>query len=99
MKLLTEAEAAEIMRCSTSKIKRLRLGGVLPYYPGRPVLIDEADLQAYLEEVKRNAPPPPRPPLAPEEQVQENIKNARQWALNEKLKSQRRQFWKHWKKP
>lgn len=99
MKFLTEPEAAEILRCSTSKIKRLRLGGVLPYYPGRPVLIDEADLQAYLDELKRNAPPPPPPPLTPEEQAQETVRKAREWALKAKLQSQRRQFWKHWKKP
>lgn len=95
MKFLTEPEAAEILRCSTSKIKRLRLGGVLPYYPGRPVLIAESDLQAYLDELKRNAPPPPPPPLTPEEKAQAVIKDAREWALREKLKKQRRQFWKY----
>lgn len=53
--LLTEAEVAERLRCSKSKVKRLRLGGKLAYLPGRPVLIDEADLAAYLNSVKRKA--------------------------------------------
>ncbi|WP_018240557.1 helix-turn-helix domain-containing protein [Ensifer sp. BR816] len=52
MKLLTEAEAAQLMRCSREKIKCLRLSGNLPYVPGRPVLIDEADLLAMVEAAK-----------------------------------------------
>jgi Helix-turn-helix domain len=52
-KLLREWEVAEILRGSTSKVKRLRLSGQLAYIPGRPVLIDEADVIAYLEGVKR----------------------------------------------
>lgn len=51
--LLTEAEVAERLRCSRSKVKRLRLSGCLAYLPGRPVLVDEADLAAYLDSVKR----------------------------------------------
>ncbi|OQP84615.1 DNA-binding protein [Rhizobium rhizosphaerae] len=53
MKLLTEPEAAQILQCSTSKIKRLRFAGKLAYVPGRPVLIDEKDLAAYIDEKKR----------------------------------------------
>jgi hypothetical protein len=45
-KLLTEPEAAEILRCSPYTVARLRKAGKLPYIPGRPVLIDEADLLA-----------------------------------------------------
>ena len=52
MPFLTEPETAARLRCSTSKIKRLRLSGALPYIPGRPVLIDETDLNAYLECLK-----------------------------------------------
>ena len=48
---LTEPEVAERLRCSTSKIKRLRFAGKLAYIPGRPVLVDEADLEMYLAEV------------------------------------------------
>jgi len=42
--LLTDEEAAERMQWTSSKIKRLRLTGKLPYYPGRPPKIDAADL-------------------------------------------------------
>lgn len=87
MKFLTEAEAAEILRCSTSKIKRLRLGGELSYIPGRPVLIAETDLLAYLEEVKRKSePPPPPPPMTPAEEHAAMVRDARAWALKIKRK-------------
>ena len=52
MKLLTESEVAERLRCSPYTVARLRKRGRLPYIPGRPVLIDEADLLAYLECMK-----------------------------------------------
>jgi len=54
-RLLLEAEAAEILRCSTSKVKRLRFAGKLAYIPGRPVLIDIEDLNCYIEGVKNRA--------------------------------------------
>lgn len=63
-KLMTEREVAKRLHCSTEKVKRLRLGGKLAYYRGRPVLIAEADVAAYLEsirvarELKERAPPP-----------------------------------------
>lgn len=53
---LTEREVAEIFRVSTSSIKRLRLSGKLRYLPGRPLLIDRADLDAYIEGAKRGGP-------------------------------------------
>ncbi|MBY5831907.1 helix-turn-helix domain-containing protein [Rhizobium leguminosarum] len=56
MKLITEQEAASILRCSTEKVKRLRLSGRLPYIPGRPVKIDEADLLAFIEASKKRGP-------------------------------------------
>ncbi|WP_264820482.1 helix-turn-helix domain-containing protein [Mangrovibrevibacter kandeliae] len=52
MRTLTEQEVAARLGCSTSKIKRWRRAGALPYIPGRPVLIDEADLDACLESMK-----------------------------------------------
>lgn len=55
--LLTEKEVAERLRCSTSKIKRLRLDGKLAYLPGRPVLIRETDLNTYIESALRRNPP------------------------------------------
>jgi excisionase family DNA binding protein len=57
-KLLTEPEVAEILRCSPYTVARLRKAGKLPYLPGRPVLIDEADLLAYIEDKKRKAQGP-----------------------------------------
>ncbi|MGH6860040.1 MAG: helix-turn-helix domain-containing protein [Phyllobacterium sp.] len=47
MKMLTQDEAARRLGVSQSTIKRLRLDGKLTYIPGRPVLIDQADLDAY----------------------------------------------------
>jgi excisionase family DNA binding protein len=72
-KLLTEPEAAEILRCSPYTVARLRKAGKLPYIPGRPVLIDEADLLVYIETVKRAADPKPKAePGTPEYQKQIN---------------------------
>lgn len=48
MRLLTQEEVAERLRVSQSTIKRLRLDGKLAYVPGRPILIDQADLDAYI---------------------------------------------------
>lgn len=50
--LLTEPEVAERLGYSKWKVQRLRLNGKLSYIPGRPVLVDEADLQKYIDEVK-----------------------------------------------
>lgn len=64
--LLTDREAAERMGWSKQKIQRLRLAGQLPFYPGRPPLIEPADLdrlkvrRAGLE-VKAESPPSPAP--------------------------------------
>jgi excisionase family DNA binding protein len=46
--MLLEREAAELLRCSTSMVKRLRLDRKLGYYQGRPVLISRADLEKYV---------------------------------------------------
>lgn len=45
--ILTEAEAAERLGCSVSKLKKLRYAGRLAFIPGRPVLILERDLLAF----------------------------------------------------
>lgn len=47
--LMTEAEVAAKLRCTVSKVKRLRLSGKLGYLPGRPVLIPGAEFAAYIE--------------------------------------------------
>lgn len=46
--LLTQKEVADILRKSESAVARLRANGKLAYIPGRPVLIDRVDLEAYL---------------------------------------------------
>lgn len=84
-RLLTEPEAAERLRCSTSKIKRLRLAGKLPYIAGRPVLIEEVDLDGYLESAKRRAKPGP----APNPSGTRGAADARQWALQATVLSHR----------
>ncbi len=55
MNFLTEPEVAERLRCSTTKVKRLRLSGRLPFIKGRPVLIDEADLLSFIASAKLGA--------------------------------------------
>ncbi|MER9455194.1 helix-turn-helix domain-containing protein [Mesorhizobium sp. M0478] len=55
--LLTQDEVAKRLRCSPQKVKRLRISGQLAYVPGRPVLIEEADFEKYLEGIKRQAKP------------------------------------------
>ncbi|WP_244541315.1 helix-turn-helix domain-containing protein [Rhizobium tibeticum] len=79
---MTEPEVAAILRCSREKIKRLRLAGKLAYLPGRPVLIDEADLASYIEAEKariaaKAEAAKPRPRLTETD--------ARKWALEQVL--------------
>lgn len=89
----TEPEAAEILRCSKSKIKRLRLSGKLAYVSGRPVLISEAAINAFIEAVAKAATPPPPevstspppPPPDPLEERKQLAMDARKWALQELL--------------
>jgi hypothetical protein len=52
-KLLLEAEAAALLRRSCSHVKRLRLERKLGYLRGRPVTIDEKDLEIYVAWAKR----------------------------------------------
>lgn len=69
---LLQTEASEFLGCSEQKVKRLRLSGRLPYIPGRPVLLDEVDLVAFLEEERLSRErreeakrPRARPPMDP----------------------------------
>lgn len=50
--LLTEAEVAARLRCSRQKVQKLRREGRLPYLKGRPPLIDETDLDLFVERSK-----------------------------------------------
>lgn len=84
MIFFTEIEVAEMLRCSTSKVKRLRLSGALAYIPGRPVLIAETDLTEYLERLKQNAKP--APPATPAEEYAAMVQSAREWAIKKKHK-------------
>lgn len=77
-RFLTEPEAAQTLRCSTSKIKRLRLSGRLPYVAGRPVLIAEADLGAFIDAHKRQNSDAEAKPKAP---AGDSDEAARKWAL------------------
>ncbi|MBQ0820026.1 helix-turn-helix domain-containing protein [Microvirga sp. HBU67558] len=91
-KLLTEPEVAEILRCSTRTVARMREAGKLPYIPGRPVLIDEADLLAYIASRKRTINPQgPKPePGAPEYEEWINQRGnelARKMWMKSKLKA------------
>lgn len=48
MKMLTQGEVANRLGVSQTTVKRLRLDGKLIYIPGRPILIDQADLDTYI---------------------------------------------------
>ncbi|WP_160292313.1 helix-turn-helix domain-containing protein [Brucella anthropi] len=52
---LKDAEVAEILRCTESGVKHLRLTGKLPYLPGRPPLIDRRDLRQWIDDRKIRA--------------------------------------------
>lgn len=91
-KLLTEAEAAERLRCSTSKIKRIRQAGLLTYIPGRPLLIDEADLIDCIHRLKTTLKRPIVEEMAPQptRPHDEAVSDARAWALAQRAREQRR---------
>ena len=85
MKLLTETEVVERLRCSQSKVKRLRLSGRLPYIPGRPLLIDEADLEGFIAAEKERMAKKHAKPLSIHERhaamtPAERQEDARKWA-------------------
>lgn len=47
--LLTQVEAAKMLRCSTAKVARERRAGRLAYLPGRPVMLRLEDVLDWLE--------------------------------------------------
>ena len=82
-RFLTEPEVAEILRCSTSRVKRLRLSGRLSYLPGRPLLISESALNAFIAAEPRVATSPMPMPIeeSPAKTTREQqIADARKWA-------------------
>jgi hypothetical protein len=60
-KLLTQLEVAKILRCSPYTVARLRKARKLTFIPGKPVLIDQADVLAYIEIQKQPAIVEPKP--------------------------------------
>lgn len=78
--LLTDAEAAARLGRSAEHVQRLRLNGLLPYLPGRPPLIDEADLLAYVD-AKHRAAAEERQPPAPGTPEHEEMVAARMHRL------------------
>lgn len=83
---LTEPEVAERLRCSTSKMKRLRLSGRLAFIPGRPVLIAESDLAAYIEATRRRVQEREAAAADADKANTRGDPDARRWALNAVLK-------------
>ncbi|MBE7196271.1 MAG: helix-turn-helix domain-containing protein [Parafilimonas terrae] len=54
--LMTEAEVAERLRCSVSKVRKLRYTGRLAFIPGRPVLITDGAFRELLEVEEQRRP-------------------------------------------
>ncbi len=50
LQLLTQREAAEMLCCSETTVKRLRLSGALGYLPGAPVRIPKGEVERYISE-------------------------------------------------
>lgn len=78
MKIISEAEAAELLGCARSKIRRLRLTGKIPYFPGRPPVLDAADVEAYIASEQKRREPPPPPTLA-EVDAATRLRARRKW--------------------
>lgn len=49
-KYLTQTEVGKVLRVSVCSVARLRRQGLLPYVPGRPVLVPEDGLENYLKQ-------------------------------------------------
>jgi excisionase family DNA binding protein len=88
--LLLEREAARILRCSTTTIKRLRLSGQLAYIPGRPVRIEESELAAYIARLRvpttREPEPEPAAPKITTVEKQDDASRARNYWLRRRLR-------------
>lgn len=79
--LMSELEVAEVLRCSSTKIKRLRLSGEISYLPGPPVLIAREDLDAFIERRKIKATAE-----VAAKGAEESRESARAWAIRQKFK-------------
>lgn len=56
MEILTEQEAATLLRCSTKSLQRARAAGDLAFIRGRPVKIRLSDLLNYIEKKVQTCP-------------------------------------------
>ena len=55
--LLTEREAAALMRMPVSRLTRLRKARLISYLPGRPVLLEADDVEEFLYQRRVAAAP------------------------------------------
>ncbi|MBP2569019.1 excisionase family DNA binding protein [Agrobacterium tumefaciens] len=78
-RFLTEPEVAEILLCSRQKVQRLRLSGRLAYLPGRPVLIAQTDLDAFIAENSRLASSTGK--REKKSDTSSSAEDARKWAM------------------
>jgi excisionase family DNA binding protein len=83
---LTQEEVAARLRCSTVTIKRLRLSGQLAYSPGRPVLISETALEAYVGQITVLCEQKPKSPKHEPHQLSPEDADARAWAVKAVLR-------------
>jgi hypothetical protein len=78
-KLLTQDEVAVILKCKSGKVAKLRKFGQLAYLPGRPVKIEEKELQRYLDDERARKQ---KPKLSQAEATALLQEAARVWARN-----------------
>ena len=96
-KFLTEEEVAGILRCSPSAVTEMRESRKLAYIAGAPVLIDEQDLLAYIENMKVPATPkmekpaPPPPETGPNVVTPEDVERIRRQVLQAYLRRKERE--------
>ncbi|MAN78366.1 MAG: DNA-binding protein [Rhizobiales bacterium] len=84
VELLTEPEVAHMLRCSTSKIKRLRLSGKLAYLPGRPLYVEYQAVIDYINAARVPAKYKAVDPTTPSgnaEMERRSREEARAWAI------------------
>jgi hypothetical protein len=56
--LLTQAEAAKVLRTTVRNLQRIRDRGLIGWLPGRPVCIPAAEIARYIEAQTKRDPTP-----------------------------------------
>lgn len=91
-KLLTDEDMAALLRCSVSKVRKLRYVGRIAFIPGKPPLVREKDFEAFLEVERRLSPPssgtylPPAAPKEPPTEMEKAVARARRtWLLRKAI--------------